>query len=108
MSVKSDLIAAKSLIDTPDKWGRGMDSFENGYCAAKGNDPIGPLCAAGACSAVNMLRMWEQPNYQELLQQLHRALPVAVAAGVADFNDLPTTTHADVMALFDRAIKAAS
>ena len=77
---------AKSLIDTPDKWIKGdrvrVVNNQRCYCA------VGALEMAGA-----------------RFRPLVRALPGG-SYTIVDFNDAPTTTHADVMALFDRAIAA--
>lgn len=90
MSVKDDLIAAKALIDTPEKWRK--DAFGSQGC----------YCTAGA------LRVVVGENFESTLAWavLWRNLPKG-SRGVVSFNDDPATTHADIMALFDRAIDAA-
>lgn len=102
MGVREDLIAAKALINTPEKWAHEESRRqENG----------GPcLCAV---DAVFETRHWEAGGMRVLIE-LEGALPEDFAADpyseieeVAQFNDAPTTTHADIMALFDRAIAAA-
>jgi hypothetical protein len=92
-TVKENLIAAKALIDTPEKWIKG--SFHKAGC----------FCAVGALGMASNGNP-ENWGYDER-EALLRALPVdAVAYSVALFNDDPDTTHADIMALFDRAIAA--
>lgn len=93
-SVVENLKAAKALIDTPEKWAQGPE-----------REPC--LCAIDAVSAVG--GVWEV----DLSDALERALPEGFEEDhsdwnhpVAQYNDLPTTTHADIMALFDRAIAA--
>lgn len=96
MTVKDNLIAAKALIDTPEKW-------------AKGSMIIGDrLCVVGA---IGVARKWdaqafETPEYAAL----DRSLPAINLTGyrVSRYNDHPNTTHDDIMALLDRAIEAAS
>ena len=90
-SVRENLIAAKALIDTPEKWCKGAYEHLGCYCA------LGALGMAEKGSPTRYsldgmrgLRVWVQ-------------LPFT---SVSAFNDDPTTTHADVMALFDRAIAA--
>lgn len=99
-NTKETLIAARELIAEPERWtkGRAMEVAEDGsvrYCAS------GALSAAGghhneviencsACAAADVLT-----------SVLPRRL------GVSGFNDLESTTHADVLAAFDRAIEAA-
>lgn len=98
-TVKENLIAAKALIDTPEKWSKG-DWSDNGGC----------LCALGAANlaATGM--------FDCVKHDLERALEAALPTGfrttsgnlrlVPRFNDHRDTTHADIMALFDRAIAA--
>lgn len=90
MSLKDDLIAAKALIDTPEKWRKGSFGWAGCYCAA------------GA------LRLVLGQNFEvsEAWGALWGALPPG-ERGVVSFNDDPSTTHADIMALFNRAIEAA-
>jgi hypothetical protein len=93
-TVKENLIAAKALIDTPEKWGKG------GY-----RDPFtGRLCAYGA---LGVAERGDARNYSEALAyRLRVAVPDRFHGRVAEYNDHPDTTHADIMALFDRAIAA--
>jgi hypothetical protein len=91
-TVRQNLIAAKALIDTPEKWVKG--ALKTGDC----------LCAMGAVHAVL------PKNYHGLISDtaqfraLQSALPDGFRWSVPSFNDDPSTTHADIMALFDRAI----
>lgn len=97
-TVKENLIAAKALIDTPEKWGKGDYETSPGcYCvlgaiaAATGHDP-------------------EEP-WLDLPLTIRKQLKLAMMDDAADmdlcdYNDHPDTTHADIMALFDRAIAA--
>jgi hypothetical protein len=98
MTLRDDLIAAKALIDTPEKWAKGseVDTTE------------GRRCAAVACNDFALAHSMFG-RLQSALPSPHRerAASLGVAA-IFDFNDDPRTTHADIMALFDRAIAAAS
>jgi hypothetical protein len=96
MSVKADLIAARALIDTPEKWWADKTTERDllgVLVAATGRtfdaDRVLPMCDAldGACSP---------------------ARPGAIVRPYVDFADTPATTLADVLALFDRAIEAAT
>lgn len=99
-TVRENLIAAKALIDTPEKWGKGD------FTPAPGC-----FCTFGAIAAINGFRFGVDkypPTYAEDMA-IARCLPEGWAARVdvvPDFNDDPSTTHADIMALFDRAIAA--
>ncbi len=94
MSVKENLIAARALIDTPEKWGKGDDLANGGSCVML------------ACSHVG-----RGPSlaFEDMRSALIKALPAGaplIGPAVVRFNDHPDTTHADIMALFDRAITA--
>lgn len=96
-SVHENLIAAKALIDTPEKWGKGGWEPKNGRC----------LCSVGAVVvATNGNHDFDGAWTPAVLQvdaALENHLPKPFNR-VAEYNDDPATTHADVMALFDRAI----
>ena len=105
MTLKSDLIAAKALIDTPEKWQKGdYGSVEDCMCA------LG-ACRAAIYGTTEFLPRGDwRGDENGLAEALRAALPERWSqsfSGVSDFNDAPETTHADVMALFDRAIAAA-
>lgn len=88
-STRENLIAAKALIDTPEKWGKG--TYE---------PSPGCYCALGALDAASEGGRWTP---FEVMAALTIALPDS-AKDIVAFNDDPNTTHADIMALFDRAI----
>lgn len=100
MTVSDDLRAAKALIDTPEKWGRHL--FQ---------DAFGRMCIRGACGAAAG-GIFGGKGALSVETALLMALPAGVRqiAGplsrLSVFNDDPSTTHADIMALFDRAIAA--
>ena len=93
-SIAQVLRDARALIDTPDKWVKGY------------NERDGCMCVLGAIAKVlrsrNVIPDWEYSESAEMA----KFLPAGFRQ-IDDFNDHPTTTHADVMALFDRAIAAA-
>ncbi|WMT88237.1 hypothetical protein NO932_06410 [Pelagibacterium sp. 26DY04] len=106
MGLKDNLIAAKALIDTPEKWAHEESQREHngGSC----------LCAMDACDkAIEKHGLIYQEGFR-IHRAIEEALPASFTARdgatddpVAQFNDHPDTTHADIMALFDRAIAAA-
>ena len=101
MALRDDLIAAKKLIEHPENWMQG--DYTNWY---------GCLCALGACRLAlygSVERKGRAHNGDEnpLAFALKESLPAGDWRTVDEFNDHPDTTHADVMALFDRAIAAA-
>lgn len=92
MSDVEILKAARKLIKAPENWGKGPSLGER-------------LCAARAISVtVN----WDQQRFYKARKYLDQALPRGVPRHVAAYNDRPSTTHADILALFDRAIAKAT
>jgi hypothetical protein len=91
-TVKENLIAARALIDTPEKWGKGAWHSRGCFCA------IGAVLEAQG-------KLGRAAYGGETEVALMHALPAGIGS-VEDFNDQFRTTHADIMALFDRAIEA--
>ena len=93
------LLVARNLLRTRQRWWRGKQFSLS--------DALGETrhCAMMALSAATAADF----NYQ-IFQLAHKRLkdqlPAQFAGIVARFNDDPGTTHADVLALFDRAIEA--
>lgn len=94
MNTKAHLIAAKALIDKPEKWVKGEARVGECYCAIGALNAISPPPYGDDCFPTDSLYV-----------ALSNALPDGECF-VARFNDAPGTTHSDVMALFDRAIAA--
>ena len=102
MKASEILIAARALIDTPERW-------------VKGRKP-GCWCAGDAIMAslprytVPSIRWPPVPQYgvTNARNAALRALECAIGNGheIASWNDAPERTHAEVMAAFDRAIVA--
>lgn len=100
---KEILIAARAKIADPHGWIKGAYSK---------NCPSGwAYCALGAIK--------DNPGKECTSEQieacllLSNALPdpntsMHYATRITDYNDLETTTHADVLSLYDRAIEAAA
>ncbi len=81
----ADLEAARALIDSPEKWGKGAQ-VRSGGCNC-----IYTALRCGMFRAVKCLD----------------ALGFAGATSISDvwkWNDAPERTHAEVLELFDRAI----
>ncbi len=96
MIVRDNLIAARALIDTPEKWQKGRFRSERKtyrcYCAL---GALFEVCGTGTDALASCRAA------------LINALPVAWQPRMtARYNDLPSTTHADILSLFDRAIAA--
>lgn len=106
MSVRDNLIAARALIDTPEKWAHEdiTRRYNGGHC----------LCVVDAVAEV-VGNSWDECGERER-DLLEAAVPSEFKRAAnqdeflhraAQFNDHPSTTHRDIMALFDRAIEAA-
>ena len=93
MTPKEVLIASKALIDTPEKWCKYHSSLSYRLCAntALNRVPI-PGGAYKAGHIRGGARWFLADNCDGFIES---------------FNDHPDTTHADIMALYDRAIEAA-
>jgi hypothetical protein len=95
MTVKDNLIAAKALIDSPEKWGKRFY-----YQHAR----TGCMCALGAVRQAVFGQVLGVHDNTPEAEALKDELPKG--RWVDEFNDHPSTTHADIMALFQRAIAA--
>ena len=95
-TVRDNLIAARALIDTPEKWGK--EDYE---------PRPGCFCIFGAIAKVKGVEASPIVEGGPENEFLEEALPDDFDGGVVAFNDDPFTKHADIMALFDRAIAAA-
>lgn len=99
-TVRENLIAAKALIDTPEKWLKGALSTGDDTC----------FCAMGAlghAGGFGLVASDKTPEMASLLDSIPASFVwVRDRHRLAAYNDHPNTTHADIMALFDRAIAA--
>jgi hypothetical protein len=98
------LRAARERIATPERWNQGWFAADAAGREVSSVSPIAcSWCALGAVYATS-----GGARGADVEALLIAALPAECSAGdVGYFNDLPATTHADVLALFDRAIAAA-
>lgn len=102
LQLVADLIAAKALIDTPEKWGKPKNSFFE-----KGAD-VGSLRSSAMGAIYDVGTQPKSVGYEALYSALDAAVPESfrlrgAVGALMQFNDHPDTTHADIMALFDRA-----
>ena len=93
-SVKDNLIAAKALIADPKHWTKG--EYVDGQ---------GCMCASGAIRSVTGETLCKTEIYLDNLVEREFYHDFGFAT-IEEFNDDRLTTHADIMALFDRAIAA--
>lgn len=97
MTPKEILIAARALIDTPEKWVKGAFALhtDHGTC----------YCLAGA-----LLKATPGDIFNEDFAAAGTVLKKAINSPSADFrlhlwNDAPERTHSEVLAVVDRAIE---
>lgn len=99
------LVNAKTIIDTPEKWCKGIlhDGTTGAFCS------LGAVLEATREYYINgefafrdalLIRM--EYYMERALNQMGWRYPV-----ISSFNDLVTTSHSDVMEMFDKAIIAA-
>lgn len=94
------LTRARALIENPKDWCNH----------APESSVTAPYCAMTACYAETSKMTVGVPfvfTYQGAVYRLGRELPrpqFDAGLGVANFNDHPDTTHADILDLYDRAI----
>lgn len=97
-TLRDDLIAARALIDTPEKWCKEVNRYEK-------NGVVISRCAIEAVSASTADNHAFHAARVALIDAMPRA-PTGTFDMVSVYNDRAATTHADIMALFDRAINA--
>jgi len=107
MTTKEILIAARAKIERPECWTQRAFAKTALLNKAKVDSQRAVCwCALGAIAAITR----EDPNYvnDDVYWLLHRAMGLpANEIAVAAWNDAPGRTHAEVLAVFERAIKAA-
>jgi len=95
----ADLEAARALIDTPEKWwqmgGHNAGATHNCTCAG--------LAVSNSCE-ITPDDVWYEQDSTERRRACYAALGFVGVCDMAAWNDAPERTHAEVMALFDRAI----
>jgi hypothetical protein len=122
--LREDLEAARALIDTPEKWIKGV--LSNAYDQKHGQSAR--YCAFGACHQA-ITGQWQWPTSHKGVTdeefKREKAAKMALQAALPEdfqeegflseihvpsvpgFNNASDTTHEDMMALYDRAIKQA-
>lgn len=98
MTPKEILIAARAKIEAPERWTQGK------FARAKNGACIGPQTAGAVrwCSIGAIISVGDLPSYDLLLAAIGGEWNT-----VAEWNDAPNRTHAEVLAAFDRAIATA-
>ena len=99
LKTASNLMKAKALISNFENWNQ-----DGGYSANEDSDSD-CLCAQGAVGRA-MGISFDRLVVADILElaSLEFALPKYLGYTVDEYNDLHTTTHLDMMNLFDKAI----
>ncbi len=102
MTILQALIAARAKIDAPEKWTKGAHARDSeGKVVDILSRNACRFCADGAFRSLG--EPWRWWIAREELVRATQLCP-AEETEIIRFNDAPATTHADIMALFDRAI----
>ena len=100
------LRSARALIDAPEKWTKGTEARDaHGFRVRFESPDAVCFCAVGALLGALHRAGNDDDGECVALRRLRKALPIGFA-DVVSLNDHPDTTHADIMAVFDRAIAA--
>ena len=94
------LRSARALIDAPEKWTKWTEARD----AAGLGVPCYDKNAVCFCAVGAVVRHPTNGKTFFALRLLREALPTG--GYIDEYNDHPETTHADILALFDRAIAA--
>ncbi len=102
-SIHKILVAAKALIDTPEKWTKGtLARDKNGTLVQAYSDEAYSFCTLGALHRASYTlgeRSWHKHDARKLLLKC-----TGDRRDLAPWNDDKTTQHKDVMAAFNCAI----
>ena len=103
------LIDARALIEAPNRWTKGSNARDRNHLPA---EPVGPdacsFCAAGAVMrAAGVLTADDRVRgvFERLQDNIEAEGEGEFYWSLQRFNDAPEVSHADVLALFDRAIE---
>jgi hypothetical protein len=107
-SVKETLVAARAVIEDPARWNKNglYAADERGESAPVGSERAVCFCIFGAIAKAE--GMHEGFQYSSAPgAYVKQAVRDVSELEVTEYNDARSTTHADVLAVFDRAIEAA-
>jgi hypothetical protein len=91
------LIAARAKIERPECWTKGK------YARDKDGESVTPNSRSAVCwCAIGAVHAAYPSDAERTLIRLSWFVPTK--GGISTYNDYPETTHADILALYDRAI----
>ncbi len=98
------LVQARKLIERPERWTKGNFAKDaHQYAVYPESHRAACWCAHGATIKASA-EDWAK--HASAIAALRNALTAGWARNIVSFNDDPSTTHADILALFDRAIES--
>lgn len=106
MKVSELLTNARAIIATPDKWHKGSYACNSdGEARLSSEDDAVRFCVLGAMDKAAGID--DNEDSMPRSKAVNLLIDYIGDNHVASFNDSPSTTHADVMAMFDNAIARA-
>ena len=108
VGVIEHLNAMRNLLVAPERWTKSLSARNASGDIERPTSPSAACwCIVGASiRAHNDLRN-SHAVADDALDRLDRASPAPPGRGIVWFNDLDGTTHADILAVLDRAIELA-
>jgi hypothetical protein len=108
--LRDDLIAARALIDTPAKWRKDMSDSQPSCCAIVATNRVtgGRSSRHWQALADALPQDWSRTNKARVSEAEGCDVSDYPGVFVGEYNDDPATSHNDILALFDRAIDAAT
>jgi hypothetical protein len=92
------LYAVRALLSVPERWTQYASARDrDGYRVVNDYDGAACWCLGGAIDKV------ARPSYRRICELLEAELPPRVGT-IIQFNDDSERSHADILALIDRAI----
>lgn len=102
LKVLSILQAARLLLDDPRHWTKGWEARDkSGGGVSPGDYAAACWCGRGALWAVAPDDQWSRSDASA---EVEAQLPLGDWDSIPSYNDAPRRTHADILALYDRAI----
>lgn len=104
MTTVEILRAARAKIEKPEAWAKGGFACDaRGYAVGARNPLAICFCSIGAIRRVTA-SFAEELAARDVLSEIVEAIGMY---GLAEWNDAPERTHAEVLAAFDKAISLA-
>lgn len=83
---------------------RSLIKNEKDWCKGSAYNSEGQRCIIGAIDGALRYGQVHDVKFLQLLEELESYLPTDAGLTLVEFNDAASTSHADVLAVLDRAI----